>query len=141
MEISVRGRVVDDLPFIFDSYLKSWRVSKFAGTIPNHLYFDTQRTLLEDLIARGAAIQVATPCGHDQVILGWACGEVKDGKCVLHYLYIKDAFLEQHSGLRLPEVLLESLPGEKPGFLTHRLPFKVTKEWRHTPEMARRKSL
>lgn len=137
MEILVRDKVAEDLPLVFDSYLKSWRVNKAAGTIPNHLFFEVQRTLLEDLISRGAVLKIAYPAGHENLILGWALAEVKEGKTVLHYLYVKDPYL----GLGLPEVLLKSLPGDKPGFLTHKLYLKETKEWRHTPEMARRKSL
>lgn len=141
MEVLVRDRKPEDLPLVFDSYLRSWRLNKSAGTIPNHLFFEVQRTLLEDLLSRGATLKVAYPEGHEDLILGWALGEVKEGKCVLHYLYVKDPYLEKNSGLRLPEVLLESLPGAKPGFFTHRQYLKETKEWKHTPEMARRKSL
>lgn len=137
MEILVRERTAEDLPMVFDSWLKSWRMSKWAGCIPNHLYFETQRVLIEDLIGRGAKITVAYPSGRPDVILGWACGEEKEGKTVLHYLYTKDPFI----GLGIPALLLASLPGGQPGFITHRLPLKEVKEWRHVPEMARRKSL
>ena len=137
MEIKIRKGKDSDLPLVFDSYLKSWRVNKAAGTIPNHLFFDVQRALLEDLLARGAVLTIAHPDTHEDLILGWALGELKEGKTVLHYVYIKDPYL----GLGLPELLLKSLPGEQPGFLTHKLQLKETKEWRHTPEMARRKSL
>lgn len=137
MEIRVRDREPEDLALVFDSWLKTWRTSKWAGVIPNHLYFETQRVLIEDLIGRGAVIKLAYPDGRPDVILGWACGEVKEGKTVLHYLYTKDPFI----GLGIPELLLAALPGDKPGFITHRLPLKDLKEWRHTPEIARRKSL
>jgi hypothetical protein len=137
MEILIRDKKAEDLPLIFDSYLKSWRTNKAAGTIPNHLFFEVQRTLLEDLIGRGAVVKIAYPEGHEDLILGWAMAEQKEGKTVLHYLYVKDPYL----GLGLPGLLLKCLPGEQPGFITHRLPLKETKEWRHTPEMARRKSL
>ena len=122
---------------MFDSWLKDWRTSKWAGVIPNHMYFETQRVLIEDLLARGAKVKVAYPTGREDVILGWACSELKEGKCVLHYLYTKDPFL----GLGVSTLLLASLPGEKPGFLTHRIQGKEFREWRHAPEMARRKSL
>lgn len=141
MEIKLREHKAEDLPLIFDSYLKSWRTQKAAGTIPNHLFFEVQRTLLEDLLGRGAVVRVAHPEGHPDLILGWVCGEVKEGKTVLHYLYVKDPYLEKNSGLQLANVLVQSLPGEKPGFITHLQRLKETKEWRHTPEMARRKSL
>ena len=137
MEVLVRGYKAEDLPMVFDSWLKDWRTSKWAGCIPNNLYFETQRTLIEDLIARGAVIQIAYPSGREDIILGWACAEAKEGKTVLHYLYTKDPFL----GLGVSNLLLASLPGEKPGFITHRLQGKEYKEWRHAPEIARRKSL
>jgi hypothetical protein len=137
MKILTRDRTSEDLPMIFDSWLKDWRTSKWAGVIPNHLYFETQRVLIEDLFARGAQVKIAYPEGREDVILGWACAEVKEGKTVLHYLYTKDPFI----GLGIPDLLLAALPGTKPGFVTHRLPLKETKEWRHAPEMARRKSL
>ena len=137
MEVRVRPGKDEDLPLVFDSYLKSWRTNKAAGTIPNHLFYQVQRTALEDLLSRGALLQVAYPEGHEDLILGWAVGEEKEGKTVLHYLYIKDPYL----GLGLPALLLKCLPGEQPGFITHKLPLKETKEWRWTPEMARRKSL
>src|SRR5512139_3993436 len=126
----------EDHALVFDSYLKSWRINKAAGTIPNHLFYDLQRTLLEDLLARGAQLYIAYPTGHEDLILGWACAEEKEGKTVLHYLYVKDPYL----GLGLPGILLKCLPGSQPGFVTHKLPLKELKEWRHTPEMARRKA-
>lgn len=122
---------------VFDSWLKSWRTSKWAGVIPNNLYFEVQRTLIEDLLARGCHLKIAYPEGRPDIILGWVCAEEKEGKTVLHYLYTKDPFI----GLGIPDLLLAALPGAKPGFVTHKLGLKELKEWRHTPEMARRKSL
>jgi hypothetical protein len=136
MEILTRDKGPDDLPMVFDSWLKSWRTSKWAGVIPNHRYFDVQRELIESLLLRGAKVVIAYPSGHPDVIMGWACAEEKEGKTVLHYLYVKDPYL----GLRVPELLLKTLPGQQPGFITHRLPVPL-KDWRHAPEMARRKSL
>jgi hypothetical protein len=80
---------------------------------------------------------VASPVGQTDVILGWACGEEKDGAAVAHYCYIKDPFL----GFGIAERLIDALPGAKPGFLTHKLSGKEWREWRHVPELARRKAL
>lgn len=137
MEVLTRAHRPEDLPLVFDSYLKSWRVSKFAGAIPNHLFFDVQRAALEDLLGRGASLVIAYPSGREDVILGWACAELKEDKTVLHYLYTKDPYI----GLGIDEKLLSVLPGSKPGFVTHRQNIKATREWRWTPEIARRKSL
>lgn len=128
----VRTVRATDLSLVFDSWLKGWRTSKYAGVIPNNLYFDTQRALIEDLIARGARIVVAHPPDNDDKILGWACGEQKDNLCVLHYIYTKTD---------VSRVLLDALPGAKPGFITHRLPDKEFRTWKWIPELARRKAL
>jgi len=135
--ILIRPARAEDLNFIFDSWMKSWRVSKYAGTVPNHLFYEVQRTLIEDLLGRGADIIIAYPENHENAILGWACGEEKDGATVLHYLYIKDPYL----GLGIPARLISELRGSSPGFVTHKLPNKELTAWRHVPEMARRKSL
>lgn len=137
MAILVRSVKAGDLNFVFDSWMKSWRTSKYAGTTPNHLYFNVQRTLIEDLITRGAKILVAYPEDRDDVILGWACGEVKGEQTVLHYCYVKDPFL----GHGIQARLISDLAGSKPGFVTHWQNLKETKTWKHVPEMARRKSL
>lgn len=125
----------DEVPFVFDSWLNSWRTSKYAGTIPNHLYYDTMRTCIEDLIARGAVVLVAEYKGE---MLAWACGEVKDGRTVLHYQYTKDAFLRRG----LEDTLINSLPGELPGFVTFATDrFIRDRKWQWVPEMARRQKL
>lgn len=137
MELRVRPAKATDLNFIFDSWMKSWRESKWSGVIPNHLYFNVQRELIEGLISRGATLLVVSPADQEAVILGWACGEEKDGACILHYLYVKDPFLDYD----LDRLLIDALPGTKPGFITHKLNGKEWKAWRHVPEMARRKQL
>lgn len=125
----------DDVPFVKDAWLNSWRKSRYAGVIPNHLYYDTTRTTIEDLFSRGAVTIVAEYKGE---LLGFACGEVKDGKKVLHYLFTKDAFLRRG----VDERLLNELPGEGPGWFTFALErFLKDRTWNHAPEIARRQKL
>ncbi len=130
-----RPHCADDMPLINDSWLNDWRVSRYAGIIPNNLYYDVTRTVIEELIARGARIVVAE---HRGEILGWACGEVKDEKKVLHYLYCKDPFI----GKGVEERLISELPGAAPGWFTFALErFIEDRNWTHAPEMARRQRL
>jgi len=132
---ATRPATADELSLVFDSWLNSWRTSRHAGCIPNNLYFSTTRTVIEDLIARGATILV---CDAGKTLKGWICGEVKDGRSVVHYLYCKDPYLR--SGVE--DRLLDALPGKKPGWFTfylHR--FGKDRSWTHAPEIARRKHL
>lgn len=132
--MQVREANEADYGFIFDTYLNTWRNNPYAGAIPNHLYYDTQRVTLEDLITRGAVLAVACPAEYPRLIQGWACFEVKDGTTVLHYLY-------ERPGYQTNQFLLDNIPGKQPGLLTHRLPLKELRAWKHLPEIARRKNL
>ncbi len=123
-----------EVNYIFDTYLNTWRKNLYAGTIANHVYYDTQRVTLEDLIGRGAKTIIACPDDHPQLIQGWACYEIKDGAAILHYLY-------ERPGYEVIKFLLSNIPATQPGLLTHKLPFKELKAWKLVPEIARRKNL
>lgn len=125
----------DDSKLVYDSWLNSWRTSRYAGVVPNNLYYDTTRAAIAGLIARGATVLMAEYKGE---LLGYICGEVKDGKTVHHYTYVKDPFLRRG----VEEALLARLPGTKPGWFTFAQErFLREKQWKHAPEMARRLSL
>lgn len=144
MSTKIRPARKEDINFIFDSWLKSWRKSRYAGVIPNHLYYATYRATIESLVARGAELKVACHPSNEDHILGWSCTEVtSDGFSVVHYLYVKDCFFN----LGVESELLDNLPGEKPGFYTFN--YKQVKEsleakWPNSrftwaPEIGRRK--
>lgn len=130
----IRSFVPDDLRLVFHAWLNDWRTSKYAGCVPNNLYYPTTRTLIEDLIGRGAKILVAD---SGRSLLGWVCFEEKQGKTVLHYVYTKDAFVT--AGVH--EALIASISSETPGFMTFFNPKLAKNGWSHCPEMARRRSL
>jgi hypothetical protein len=125
----------DDPKFVYDSWLNSWRTSRYAGVVRNCDFYDTTRATIDDLIARGAVVLVAE---HESELLGYICGEQKDGKKVVHYLFVKDPFLR----CGVEERLLAELPGVSPGWFTFaQSRFLKDRAWKHAPEMARRLSL
>lgn len=136
MKLVVRSIEPGDLNLVLDTYLKSWRANKHSGTIPNHLFVATQRALFEGLIGRGAKVYVCGPAGTDTV-LGWALAEEKEGKCIIHYMWVRDAFLTKG----IDVLLLNAIPGDKPGFITHNQGLPRFRGYRWVPEIARRKSL
>lgn len=139
--LSIRLATFEDIKFIMSSWKQSWRVSPWAGVIRNDEYFDVIQSTIDGLIARGATLQVACLESRPERILGWICSEVlPDGVCCIHYIYVKDPYLNQGIG----EKLVEAAQGRKPGFYTFR--YKQVSEacrssegWRHVPEIARRK--
>lgn len=136
MSISFRRWVKDDVAFVMSNWLRSFRNTPWAGCIPNHLYYDTYRVAVEQLIARGATIEVAEFSGR---LLGFAASEVtRDGRSVIHALYVKDPF--QSRGI--DRELVNRASGTKPGFYTFRTPQlerALDRNWTHAPEIARRR--
>lgn len=132
----VREAKKEDVAFLLDSWMKSWRRNKFAGVIPNNQYYDVTRTCIENLVARGAKFKVVCLDSDEDAILGWLCSEkLKDESVVVHYMYVKDPYLKTG----VPEKLTEALPIT--GFYTFR--FNQVVEflpgWKWIPEIARRK--
>lgn len=139
-EVTFRPARGDDVSFIFDSWLRSWRKSPWAGTIRNDMYFPTQRATIEGLVARGAQFEVACLTADQDKILGWICHEQSGPDAVVHYIYVKDPYLS----LGIAEQLVARIPGNKPGFYTHRYRQVVdalgsNSGWRHAAEIGRRK--
>lgn len=138
-EVLYRRARADDVRFVFDSWLRSWRTCPAAGTIRNDMYFPVQRATIEGLIGRGAELEIACLEADVDKILGWSCFEVApSGESIINYVYVKDAYLP----FGLGKALVDRAPGKKPGFYTHR--YRQVLDacgdgWRHAPEIARRK--
>lgn len=137
-EIVIRPAGEDDIKFVMSSWKQSWRVCPWAGVIRNDEYFDSIRSTIDGLIARGAVLQVACLASKPEAIIGWVCSELlSDGLCCIHYVYVKDPYLRNGIG----EQLVDSCQGKKPGLYTFR--FRQVVEscqgYKHAPEVARRK--
>lgn len=131
-----RPSKLEDLGYVYDTWLNSWRTSPWAGCIPNHLFHDTQRATIAGLLTRGALVRVCHFATSPEVIQGWCCYEVKGELVILHYLYAADPFLEP----RIVEHFMDTALGPR-GLLTHQQGKKAFRKWKHVPEIARRKSL
>lgn len=136
-EITFRKPHQGDFKFVFDSWLRSWRTSPWAGCIPNNVYYPLTRSAIEQLVGRGAEFIVACLAKAPERILGWVCYEQAGPEALVHYCYVKDPYLP----LGIGEQLVGQVPGTKPGFYTYRYRqvVEACKGWRHVPEIARRK--
>lgn len=127
-----------DTSFFFNSWLESWKKSRYAGVIRNCDYYKVTREVIEGLIKRGARIHVACNPSNQEHIYGWVCHELTgDGFAVVHYLYVKDPFLK----MDVDKALMSMVDGEKPGFYTFNYTqvSKACPNWKWAPEIARRK--
>jgi hypothetical protein len=101
--IEIRNAVTDDLPFIFATWLRSYRhSSQFAKKISNDVYFKYHHAAIERIISRGGIIKIANIVGDPNVILGYACLEAQGGTdMVVHYVYVKKNFRKMGIASRL----------------------------------------
>lgn len=88
---SLRRASEDDIGFIFNSWLKSYRNSLFAKTISNTIYFSEHHKIIEKLAKTSEIIIACNPDDPNQ-IYGYACAEKIDGIFTLHYIYVKQPF-------------------------------------------------
>ena len=126
----------EDYNFVISGWLKSFRKSEYAGVIPNDTYYATYLATIESLIKAGASIHVCQDL--DGKLLGFICHSVTDdGYGVVHYIYTISGWRE--TGVY--DLLLANVLGTLPGFYTFRTSEirKVLVNWRHAPEIARRK--
>lgn len=118
LPLQIRYAGKDDVAFITNSWLKSYRESHSVDSIPNRVYYWYHHKILEQLLARSAVVVLCNEEDPDQ-ILAWACVEkLVDKVLVIHYLYVKHAFRKQGLARRLMGFLFDK---EKPSamFVTH----------------------
>ncbi len=126
----------NDLSYIYDTWLNTWRTNPYAGCVPNHLYFDTQRSTIASLLARGSNLRIAHLPESPELIQGWVCYEYKDSHTILHYLYTRDPYMAPG----IIEHFKDTCLGPK-GIVTHQQNLRPFRRWKHLPEIARRQRL
>lgn len=105
----IRNGNEGDLPFVFSSWLESYKDSKLARAVRTTTYLQRHHELVERLLERpDVRLRVAHPVGDPVVILGWA---VVEGS-TLHYVLVKHQF-RGHG-------LARSLVGAVPAVISHK---------------------
>lgn len=92
-EFKIRSAQGSDLPFIFDTFLKSYKMSSPIGkSIRNGIFFDNYRLIVDDILD-SADTYVACHSDEPTVIFGYLIAEGN----ILHYCFVKEAF--RHLGV------------------------------------------
>ena len=91
LPIQLRLANEEDVPFIFSSWLKSYRNSYFAKNITNTVYYAEHHKLLEKVIKSNKVVVACNPDETTQ-IYGWICAGYTDNIFTLHYVYVKHPF-------------------------------------------------
>lgn len=92
LPLKIRNVTNEDVPFIFNSWLKSFRETGFmANGISNTVYYDGHHKIIQKILQR-SEIWVACDERYPDQIFGYAVAERIDGIFVLHYVYVKHNF-------------------------------------------------
>ena len=115
LPIAVRPMREDDLPFLTDSWLRSFREGNFG--VPHDEYFETQRRVIKSLLRQSKAAIACDPNDADQVF-GYVVWHARqEGKPLVHWCFVKHPFRR----FGVCRHLMKVVDPEKRGvLLTHR---------------------
>lgn len=94
--IALREGTKEDLPFIMNSLLKSYKESPFGKTLSNTIYYKRHHKLITKILSNSAVLVL---CADDnpQLIHSYIIYEYFDDLPVIHYIFTKYAY--RHLGL------------------------------------------
>jgi hypothetical protein len=129
-----------ELPSVYESWAGTWRRSRSAGCIPNHLFNEVTFTAITQLLQRGMRVSVLTAKAAPSVVLGWIAYErdTRSDQVIVHYMFIKDGFRQRGYA----QLMLDEVGAGRKFIYTHQTPF--AKYWPaayHNPGICRRKAL
>jgi len=100
LPIKIRLATQEDVSFIFNSWLKSYRSSPFARCIANEVYFNEHHKVIEQIIKDNKVI-VACNEKDDNQLYGYIVAGNYEGFFILHYIYVKHSFRDMGIGTEL----------------------------------------
>lgn len=117
--VRIRPLTEADVPFIFSSWLKSYRESQFGRGMARTFFFTEHHKVIERLLK---TCEVFIACNDQDVadIFGYICGERTGGVLVIHYIYVKHTY----RNLGIGKLLLNcfSHTGDVAALYTHKTP-------------------
>lgn len=114
MSWSIRKAQPTDIPFIYSSWLKSFRHNSLLGksSIRTSVFYENYREILDFLLAK-SNILVACLSDEPEVILGYLVYEPE----IVHYSFVKEPF--RHLGIATNLLAKADLPSFKPVCYSH----------------------
>lgn len=116
--IMMRRATKDDIAFITNSWLRSFRDGLTSRAIPNDVYYYNQHRVIEKLLPKCVNVVVCRADNPDQ-ILGYAIAESTDTCLVIHFVYVKAPFRKLGLASNLCRELIKS-DGDRPVMYSHR---------------------
>lgn len=138
----LRPAAPSELAAVMEAWAGTYRKSRSAGCIPNHLFNEVTFTAITQLLQRGAHVQVLVDKRAPELVLAWICFEQdkRSSQPVVHYMFVRDGFRQRG----LSKVLLAAAGMQSDGkfVYTHSTPFMQYYPGGYwNPGIARRKAL
>ena len=111
-QVQIRTATEADVPFIFNSWLKSYQASQ-RSVLPA-IYFDGQHKRIEAILQRSTVL-LAVNKADDTQIYGYLVFEMVQDVLVIHYAYVKNMYRQ----MGIFALLSQNLPAGLEGFYTH----------------------
>ena len=96
----LRPMIEDDLPFLFNSWLKSYRFSHFGEKITTTIYFEDHHKVIDKILKNNQVIMACSPEDSSQ-LFGYIVAGREDDILVLHFIYVKHTFRNMGIGKTL----------------------------------------
>lgn len=92
-QAQTRRGTVSDIPFIYSSWLKSYRNSEDTKGITDTVYYAHHHNFIEALLSRPTCVVlIVSPTGDPNTILGYSVTDSSRNGPVIHYVYVKEAW-------------------------------------------------
>lgn len=91
LPIKIRLATEADVPFIFNSWLRSFRQGAMCRGVDNSIYYSEHHKLIEKIL-KTAEVKLAVEAADENNILGYICYEKIENIFTLHYGYVKHTF-------------------------------------------------
>lgn len=127
-KVFLRRMTPDDHPFVFNSFLKSYRDSPSVRGIPNTLFYAKHHLLIEQIFAdpRLIAYVACNPDDHDQIygyIVAQSYPMDDTAALAFHWVYCKQPFRNYGIARKLVEEVIATVAhiASNPIYYTHRV--------------------
>lgn len=90
-QTKIRNASEKDVPFIFNSWLKSFKSSVFATQISPLIYFENHHKIIEELL-KICKVSIICSSQDESQIFGYMVSQKIEEVNVVHYIYIKEPY-------------------------------------------------
>jgi hypothetical protein len=106
--LKIRKGRKTDIPFISNSWVKSFRNGAFVRGIPNELYYRYHRRIVSELLQKSLVAVLCERQDEDQIV-GYVVAErSEEGALLVHYVYVKHDFRKTGFAKSMIDMLIEA---------------------------------